>query len=81
MEEIQKNGRWRNIRFEYVDKNENICPYTIDHVAGLDYTGNDLGLLTELLNKQDQRINDLEKQVTRYMLELGKVNNRKKNDK
>lgn len=45
--------------FEYVNKKNNICPYIIDHINGVDLTGKDLDLICELLNNKQKEINNL----------------------
>lgn len=54
--------------YEYVDKKSNICPYIIDHINGVDLTGNDLGFICELLNNQQKEINKLKKRNIERLL-------------
>jgi hypothetical protein len=49
--------------YEYVDKKNNICPYIIDHINGVDLTGNDLGFICDLLNDNQKEINNLKKEI------------------
>jgi len=52
-----------------VDKKENICPYIIDHINGVDLTGNDLELICEMLNEKHNTINDLRHAGLRSLFE------------
>ena len=45
--------------YEYVNKDTSICPYIIDHINGVDLTGNNLDLICELLNNKQKEINNL----------------------